>query len=216
MFPGESRVSHLTCRPGSTNTKRVSAISLTTHNGEPCTQTSASSSCLSFQEIVIALLSTGHFTPHRATGANECITLHAQSQHPRRALSFHSLGFGKGCVGAQASRCQWASGMEDPSAGPRNEGHPRNSITGAGPPRDWCYTSRVCFLILEFLACFWVSDNFRHKGNFTRLDHRCPTSLPSTSLLQTWQISGELHKTSRGISMNLSISTFQSRFRGHS
>jgi hypothetical protein len=50
--------------------------------------------------------------------------------------------------------------MEDPSAGPRNEGHPRHSITGAGPPRDWCYTSRVCFLLLDFLACLWVSDNF--------------------------------------------------------
>jgi hypothetical protein len=52
------------------------------HNGEPCTQTSALS-CLSFDEIIIVLLSTGDFTPHCATGANECSTLHAQSQHAR-------------------------------------------------------------------------------------------------------------------------------------
>lgn len=71
------------------------------------------------------------------------------------------------------------------------------------------------FSFLSSWPCLRVSDNFRHKGNFTRLDHRCPTCLPSTSLLQLWQISGELHKTSRGISMNLSTSTFQSRFRGH-
>ena len=29
------------------------------------------------------------------------------------------------------------------------------------------------------------------KGNFIRLDRRCPTSLPSTSLPQLWQTSGE-------------------------
>jgi hypothetical protein len=44
--------------------------------------------------------------------------------------------------------------MEDPSAGPRNEGHPRYSITGAGPPGDWCYASRVCFL--SFLTSWLV------------------------------------------------------------
>lgn len=70
------------------------------------------------------------------------------------------------------------------------------------------------YVFFLLLACLWVSDNFRHKGNFTRLDRRCPTSLPSTSLLQPWQISGESHKTSRRISMSLSTSTFQSRFRG--
>jgi hypothetical protein len=53
------------------------------------------------------------------------------------------------------------------------------------------------------------------KGNFTRLDHLCPTSLPSTSLLQPWQISGELHRISKRISMNLSTSILQSRFRAH-
>jgi hypothetical protein len=83
--------------------------------------------------------------------------------------------------------------------------------------REIGVTLHVCCHLLDFLPCLWVSDNFRHKGNFTRLDRRCPTSLPSTSLPQPWQISGELHKTSRRISMNLSTSTssFQSRFRGH-
>jgi len=70
------------------------------------------------------------------------------------------------------------------------------------------------FILPNFPACRWVSDNFQHKGNFTRLGHRCPMSLPSTSLLQPWQISGESHKTFKRISMNLSTSTFQSRFRG--
>jgi|HubBroStandDraft_1064217.scaffolds.fasta_scaffold993297_1 hypothetical protein len=70
------------------------------------------------------------------------------------------------------------------------------------------------FSSLSSWPCLWLSDNFRHQGNFTRLGHRCPTCLPSTSLLQPWQISGELHKTSRGTFMNLSTSTFQSRFRG--
>ncbi len=64
---------------------------------------------------------------------------------------------------------------------------------------------------LEFLGCL---DNFCHKANIIRLNHRCPTSLPSTSLLQPCQLSGELHKTSKGISMNHSTSTCQSPFRG--
>ena len=36
-------------------------------------------------------LSIGDFTRHRATGADECPAFHAQSQHPRRAFSFHRL-----------------------------------------------------------------------------------------------------------------------------
>jgi len=154
---------------------------------------------------------TDHFTRHRTAGANKCTTFHAQSQHARGAISFHRLSFGKGYIGAQGSSCLWASSMEDPSAGPRNEGYPRYSITGAGPPRDWCYASRVCFLFLEFLGCL---DNFCHKANFTRLDHHCLMSLPSTLLLRPCQISGELHRTSKRISMNHSTSTFQSPFRG--
>ena len=124
---------------------------------------------------------TGNFTRHCTTGANECSTLHAQSQHARRALSFRCLSFWKGCARAQGSSCKWASSMEDPGARPRNEGHPRYCITGARPSRDWCYASRVCFPLLACLAC--LSNNFRRKGNSTRLDHHCPTSLPSTSLL---------------------------------
>jgi len=43
--------------------------------------------------------------------------------------------------------------------------------------------------------------SFAHKkGNFTRLDHLCPTSPPSTSSLQPWPTSGELRKTSKRIS----------------
>jgi hypothetical protein len=67
--------------PGQPNVERVSVIDAP-HNGEPCTQTSALS-CLSFEDILIGLLSTGYFTPHCTTGANECTTLHAQSQHAR-------------------------------------------------------------------------------------------------------------------------------------
>lgn len=38
---------------------------------------------LSFEEMVISLLSAGDFTRHCTTGANECTTLHAQPQHAR-------------------------------------------------------------------------------------------------------------------------------------
>lgn len=44
--------------------------------------------------------------------------------------------------------------MEDPSAGPRNEGHTRYSITGTGPPGNWCHATRVCFL--SFLTSWLV------------------------------------------------------------
>ena len=89
--------------------------------------------------------STGDFSRRRATSANEYVAYHAQSQHTRRALRFHRLGLGKGCVGDQGTRCYWPSSLEDLGTGPRNEGHPRDGFTGAGSSGYRGDASRVCF-----------------------------------------------------------------------
>ena len=226
-FPGEITVVwQIACASGCARRqprlRHLTAPRSRAHDGEPRTQTSAPLvSILPVERVVICLLfSTGHFARHRTTGADECTPLHAQSQHPRRALSVRRLGFGrKGCVGAQGARRHRAPGMEDPGAGPRNEGHPRDGFAGAGPSRDWCDAPRVCFFLFLVAFCAFVvglvTAFVPHKGNCTRRGRRCPTSRPSTSLRRPWQTSEESRRISKGISMNRSTSTFQSRFRGH-
>ena len=111
--------------------------------------------------------STGHFTRHRATGANECATCHAQPQHTRRALGFHSLDLGKDCVRPQGSPSHWSSSLEDPGAGPRNKGHSRYGFTGAGSPRHRCHASCVCLPPpRELLTWVWVSNNSRQATSY--------------------------------------------------
>jgi len=74
---------HIRCEWGVVAEKGKSTLL----HGEPCNQTS-------------------DLTRHRAAGANECAACHAESQHPRSALSlsFHSL---KDCVEPQRSPSHW-------------------------------------------------------------------------------------------------------------